>query len=166
MSDDVTIRLATARDAGRIHAALQAMARTIGAEAKMTSTADDILTHGFGDDPAFETLIAEAEGTFAGFCLTFPSFSTWRGQRGLYVQDIYVDARFRGRRIGETLLRAAARRGRSRGARYLRLSVDVDNVRAQAFYQRIGIVHARDEQIHMIKGEAFEAFAAGEADRP
>ena len=162
METKATIRLAEAQDADTIHAGLLALARAMGAEGKILSTPDDIRAHGFGDAPAFEVLIAEIDGSFAGLCLTFPSYSTWRGQRGIYVQDLYVADAFRGRGIGEDLLRAAALRGRDKGAGYLRLSVDIDNRKAQAFYERIGLVHSRDEQIHMIKGEAFDAFAGSE----
>ena len=166
MGGTVTIRLAEARDAETIHAGLLALARSTGAESKITSTPDDIRIHGFGENPTFEVLLAEIDGAFAGLCLTFPSFSTWRGEPGVYVQDLYVVEAFRGNRIGEKLLRAAARRAGAKGAGYLRLSVDVDNKRAQAFYERMGLTHSRDEQIHMIKGEAFEAFAAGGTDEP
>ncbi|MGE0279219.1 MAG: N-acetyltransferase family protein [Rhizobiaceae bacterium] len=162
MRDDIRIRPAVAEDAETIHAALKTMAAGMKAGSKFVSTADDIRRHGFGPSPAFEVLIAEAGGTFAGLCLNFPSFSTWMGTPGLYVQDLYVADAFRGGRIGERLLQAAAQRGHARGARYLRLSVDVENVRAQAFYDRLGIRHCRDEHIHMIKGADFEAFAGGE----
>lgn len=159
MQDDITIRPALRDDAEVIHAALKTMAVDMGAEAKFTSTIEDVRGHGFGEAPAFDVLIAEVDGAFAGLCLTFPSFSTWMGKPGLYVQDLFIADAFRGRRIGERLLRAAAQRGRVRGARYMRLSVDVDNVRAQAVYDRLGIRHSRSEQIHMIKGADFDVFA-------
>lgn len=164
MAGDLTIRPATIDDAGMIHAALLAMAKIIGDADKITSTADDIRSHGFGERPAFEVLIAEIGGAFAGFCLTFPSFSTWRGEPGIYVQDLYVDSAFARRGIGERLLRTVARRGREKGARYIRLSVDTANTGAVAFYERMGMGHATDEQIHMIKGEAFQAFADHETE--
>ncbi|MGV3551803.1 N-acetyltransferase family protein [Rhizobium sp.] len=163
MDKAATIRPATIHDAEAINAALRALARLMGEEAKMRSTPDDIRRHGFGENPAFEVLIADVDGAFAGLCLTFPSYSTWRGEPGIYVQDLYLDPAHRGHGIGEALLRAAARRGAAKGAAYLRLSVNAQNTRAQAFYERIGITHCRDEQIHMIKGEAFQAFAADEA---
>ncbi|NML75386.1 GNAT family N-acetyltransferase [Rhizobium sp. S-51] len=161
MVDDIslTIRQALAGDVETLHAALLALARHTGDEGKMESTPADLLKHGFGERPDFEALIAEVDGRFAGMCLSFPSFSTWRGQPGIYVQDLYVEDAFRGRKIGERLLKAAAARGHQRGARYLRLSVDTANLSAQAFYERVGIRHSRDEQIHMMRGEAFEAFA-------
>lgn len=165
MSDEVTIRVAGPGDAELIHSALLSLARSMDAEDKLVSTAQDILNNGFGAEPAFEVLIAEVDREFAGLCLSFPSFSTWRGTRGIYVQDLYVEPAFRSRRIGERLLKEAARHAQRKGASYMRLSVDVDNVRAQAFYERLGLVHARDEQIHMIKGEAFEAFASQETEQ-
>ena len=166
MTENVTIRLAEAEDADMIHAGLLAMARAMGDEDKITSTAADIRKHGFGDHPAFEVLIAELDGTFAGLCLTFPSFSTWRGEPGIFVQDLYVDEAYRGRRIGQTLLRAVARRGKAKGAGYMRLSVDIENRKAEAFYERLGISHSRNEHIHMIKGDAFDAFADSGANAP
>lgn len=166
MTANVTIRVAEAGDAELIHDGLLAMARAMGDEDKITSTASDISTHGFGTHPAFEVLIAELDGAFAGLCLTFPSFSTWRGQPGIFVQDLYVDEAYRGRRIGEALLRAVARRSKAKGAGYIRLSVDIANKKAEAFYERLGITHSRDEHIHMIKGDAFDAFAAKGMDAP
>jgi ribosomal protein S18 acetylase RimI-like enzyme len=166
MAGNPTIRLAEARDANLIHAGLVAMAQVMGKGAKITSTAADIRKFGFGNQPAFEVLIAEVDGAFAGLCLTFPSFSTWRGEPGIYVQDLYVDEAFRGRRIGEKLLRAVARRAKATGAGYLRLSVDIDNRTAEAFYERLGIAHSRNEHVHMIKGDAFDAFAADGAETP
>jgi ribosomal protein S18 acetylase RimI-like enzyme len=166
MAGNLTIRMAAEADADMIHAGLLAMARAMGNADKITSTAADIRKHGFGDHPAFEVLIAEHDGTFAGLCLTFPSFSTWRGEPGIYVQDLYVDSALRGRRIGEKLLRAVARRAKSKGAGYLRLSVDIDNKTAEAFYERLGITHSPSEHIHMIKGDAFDAFAASGTDMP
>lgn len=162
MQDDITIRPAVAEDAEIIHAALKTMAVDMGAEAKFVSTVEDVRRHGFGETPAFGVLIAEVGAAFAGLCLSFPSFSTWMGEPGLYVQDLFVADAFRGRRIAERLLRATAQRGRARGAHYMRLSVDVDNLRAQGLYDRLGIRHSRSEQIHMIKGADFDAFAEGE----
>ncbi|MGV8935554.1 MAG: GNAT family N-acetyltransferase [Allorhizobium sp.] len=165
-TDDITIRPARPDDVETLHRAILSLAAHLGAADKVTSTVGDLLAHGFRTQPAFEGLIAEVDGVFAGMCLTLPNFSTWRGRMGVYVQDLFVEDAFRGKKIGEALLKVAARRGRERGAEYLRLSVDVENVAAQGFYARLGIAHARDEQIHMIRGEAFLAFATDGEEQP
>jgi len=159
MAAAVTVRLARASDAPLLHAAIVAMAEGLGQESRVTSTPDDLSRHGFSARPAFEAVIAEVDGVFAGMCLYFSSFSTWRGRLGIYVQDIYVAPGFRGRRIGERMLGAVAARGRDSGAAYLRLSVDASNVAAQAFYTRLGIDWLHDERIHGVYGDAFAALA-------
>jgi len=158
----LSIRLATPDDAEAIHAGLLGIGGTVNEVHKIKSTPEDMRNYGFGDTPAFTTLIAEIDSEFAGMCLYFPIFSTWMGRPGVYVQDLFVEARFRGMRIGEKLLRRCAKLSRDAGGVYLSLSVDVDNETAKAFYERIGIGVSRNEQIHKILGEAFFAFAEAE----
>ena len=155
----VLIRPGRIDDVETIHAAILKLGTHIGAPEEITSTAEDLRTYGFGEKPAFSTLIAEVGGEFAGLCLHFPIFSTWLGRPGVYIQDLYVEDRFRGRGIGERLLRRVARECRKEGGVYLRLSVDTDNETAKAFYERLGIAWSNYEQVQKIAGEAFVAFA-------
>lgn len=152
-------------DVETIHAAILKLGTHIGAPEEIVSTADDLRTYGFGEKPAFSTLVAEVGGEFAGLCLHFPIFSTWMGRPGVYVQDLYVEDRFRGRKIGERLLRRVAAQCRKDGGVYLRLSVDTDNETAKAFYERLGIAWSSYEQMQKIVGAAFFAFADAPEDR-
>ncbi|QKD04121.1 GNAT family N-acetyltransferase [Mesorhizobium loti] len=158
-TSDTVIRPGTIDDAETIHAALLKLGTHIGAHQEIVSTVDDLRAYGFGEKPAFSTLIAEVGGEFAGLCLHFPIFSTWMGRPGVYVQDLYVEDRFRGRKIGERLLRRVAAECRKEGGVYLRLSVDTDNEGAKAFYERLGIAWSSYEQTQKIIGEAFFTFA-------
>ncbi|KQZ78256.1 acetyltransferase [Mesorhizobium sp. Root157] len=159
----VSIRPGRIEDADAIHGALLGIGDAVGERHKITSTVDDIRHFGFGPHPAFETLIAEIDSEFAGMCLYFPIFSSWMGRPGVYVQDLFVAERFRGFRIGERLLRRLTKLSKDSGGVYLRLSVDTDNAKAKAFYERLGISHARGEQVHKILGEAFFQFADGDS---
>jgi ribosomal protein S18 acetylase RimI-like enzyme len=160
---ELVIRPATQSDIANIHAGLVGIADTVGEAHKMTSTLDDLRRFGFGENPAFSTLIAEIEQEFAGMCLYFPIFSSWMGRPGVYVQDLFVEKRFRGLKIGERLLHRVAALSKAQGGVYLRLSVDTDNHAAQSFYRRLGIEHAREDQVHKIAGEAFFAVADHDA---
>lgn len=164
MAREVLIRAGRIDDVDTIHAALLRLGTHIGAHQEITSTADDLRRYGFGERPAFSTLIAEIHGEFAGLCLYFPIFSTWMGRPGVYVQDLYVEDLFRGHRIGEQLLRHVARECRNDGGVYLRLSVDTDNEGAKAFYEKLGIAWSSYEQVQKIVGEAFFAFADAPED--
>jgi GNAT superfamily N-acetyltransferase len=157
--DHLRIRLATIGDAEIIHSAMIGIATIMGEREKVVSTPDDIRRYGFGDRPAFEALLAETNGAVAGVCVFFPSFSTYQGRPGAYVQDLFVNDRFRGQGVGAALLQRLAAVTRERGGRYIRLAVDTGNVHAQAFYERVGLRLSDTEQIHAAYREDFDALA-------
>jgi len=156
---DIVIRPACRQDVDAIHAMVLALGQATGAEHKVRSTALDLLRHGFGAEPAFEALIAERDGTAVGLCLYGYVFSTWRGEPGVYIIDLFVDQSVRGSGVGPRLLRAAARAGLARGSTHLRLSVDRKNEGAKRFYERIGMVFRNDEHIYQISDDDFVALA-------
>lgn len=158
----IDIRLGTEADVEHIYAALLDLGEHVGESHKIKSTPADIRRYGFGEKPHFRVLIAEGNGIFAGMCLFFPSFSTWIGRPGVYVQDLIVDRDFRGQGIGERLVREVARMVHAEGATYLRLAVDVENLSAQAFYDRLGMEWVKDDMIRAAYGEAFEALVRQE----
>lgn len=156
----VSIRPAREADADALHAAIRNLAAGLGDAGRVTSTPDDLRRHGFGQTPGFEGLVAEEGEAFAGMCLFFPSFSSWRGVPGAYVLDLYVEAAFRGRGVGQALLAEVARRTERRGGAYVRLSADAQNLGAQAFYDRLGFRWKSEERLFALDGEGFSALAA------
>jgi GNAT superfamily N-acetyltransferase len=152
----ITIRAATAADAGSIHSMIQAMASDMGMGEQVRSRPEDFLQYGFADPPCFEALIAEQAGEALGLCLYFYSFSSWAGKRGVYVQDIYVDQRARGSRLARRLLAETAKLTAAQGAVFMRLAVDKDNHAARSFYANAGLIEAERDCIYKAWGQAFE----------
>jgi GNAT superfamily N-acetyltransferase len=156
----VEIRPAGPSDARAIHDLIVELACARNAMDKVVSSVEDILRDGFGDNAAFEALLAELDRRPVGLCLFFGSYSTWRGQRGLYVQDLVVTERARGLGVGARLLAEVAALGKARGCGYLRLSVEADNDRARAFYARHGLQHSEAEQIYLLDEAGLDVLAA------
>jgi len=155
--EEIVIRTATAADAGSIHAMIVALASGMDMGEQVRSRPQDFLQHGFTDPRCFEALIAEQAGEPLGLCLYFYTFSSWAGQRGVYVQDIYVDQKARGSGLGRRLLAETARLGAEKGAVFMRLAVDRDNQTARSFYANAGMIHAERDCIYKAWGQAFEA---------
>ncbi len=155
----ITIRPAVAEDAVTIRHLLADLVQTLQYSPDCGSSVQDILHHGFGERSHFEALIAEAEGAAVGLVLFFYNYSTWRGRLGVYVQDLHVVERYRGRGLGRKLLAAAARHGRAAGCSHLRLSVDPRNQEAVAFYHRVGLTPRRDEIIYQVAEDGFDDLA-------
>ena len=152
-----TIRPGTAADVPGIHRMLRAMAEEMGELARVSSTPEDLLRHGFSDAPLYRSLIAERDGKAVGFCLYFPSFSSWRGTPGVYILDIYVASEERGTGLAQRLMRGTASEAGQSGAEFMRLSVRRDNAAARRFYASMGLHLAEHECIYMAIGPAFAA---------
>ena len=161
----IHIRPAVPADAGNIYRALRGIAETVNELHKFTSTVDDISRDGFGPNAAFDTLIAEVGSEFAGISVFFPVFSTWRGRRGGYVQDLFVAEAFRGLGVADALMAHTAEAVRARGGAYIALQVDRQNPRAQAFYRRLGMELSSTDYDCYLSGEGFTALAAAAGSR-
>ena len=92
----------------------------------------------FGPRAYAECLIAFVGNDPAGFALYFHNFSTFTGKPGLYLEDVFVDPRFRGRGIGEAFFRALAKIALSRDCARFEWSVLDWNEDAIRFYRRLG----------------------------
>jgi len=92
---------------------------------------------GFGARPVWFGWIAEDEGVPVGMALCFDRYSTWSG-RILYLEDLYVRPTYRGRGLGEALVRSCARHALAENYRGMRLQVLDWNTPAIAFYRRLG----------------------------
>jgi GNAT superfamily N-acetyltransferase len=155
----IVISVATRADASAIHAMLHALGAALNRADEVKSSANDIARYGFGEAPAFEALVARRSDEPVGFVLYFYEFSTWRGRRGVYVQDLYVADDLHGSGLGRRLLAVVATRAASRDARYMRLSVHGGNDHGLGFYERLGFA-APNEQPLVLEGEAFATLCA------
>src|SRR5262245_41076230 len=83
------------------------------------------------------------DGQIIGYLLYHSGYDTDRGERLLFVIDLYVDERFRGRGAGRALMEEAAAVGRQEGAGSVIWTVYFANERAGQFYQRIGAKYVK-----------------------
>lgn len=159
-SADIVVRTAARGDAAAIHDLLADLAATIGQTTQFKAGVEDLVRAGFGEDPAFHVLLAERCGKPLGLALFFHTYSSWRGSRGVYVQDLHVVASERGSGLGRRLLAAAAEQGRAAGCTHLRLSVARGNDGARGFYRRLGLAECHGEVVCEIADGGFTALAA------
>jgi len=113
----------------------------------------------FGEDAVAEALVAVEEDVFAGYAIFFTYFASFRAQKGYYLEDLYVDAAFRGRGVGEALIRAIAAKGASRGFERIDFQVLEWNAAAIRFYEKLGAQRDDTERHFKFTDEAFERLA-------
>jgi GNAT superfamily N-acetyltransferase len=133
-----SIRAARPEDADFLANLVRELAVYEKLEQHARATPDDFRRHLFGPHPAAQAALAEASGEPVGFALWFKTFSTFRGQPGLYLEDIFVKPDYRGHGIGKALLAAVARQAVRDGCGRLEWSVLDWNTNAIGFYRALG----------------------------
>ncbi len=114
----------------------------------------------FVDDSYVEGLIAEDGSAAVGYALYYPNFASFRGHRGLYLEDIYLRAEFRGRSTGRAMLKEIARAAASRGFERIDFQVLEWNRAAIEFYTRLGASRDADERHFKFTDNAFDRLAS------
>jgi ribosomal protein S18 acetylase RimI-like enzyme len=105
--------------------------------------------------------IAEEAGSMLGVCLWTLAFSSWRGAKGIYISDLYVQPEARGRKIGEALLQEVVKQADQVGAKYVKMEVDENNLGAQRFYERLGFVNKPEDRFYVLEPAEFAKMAKG-----
>jgi GNAT superfamily N-acetyltransferase len=108
------IRDAVESDLEDIYRLARALAVFEDLEASFVAEPEQYRAAIFGPEAVAEVLIAELEDQVAGFALCFRTFSTFLGRPGIWLEDLYVDERFRRRGVARSLLVELVRRSPGR----------------------------------------------------
>ncbi|MBR2648098.1 MAG: GNAT family N-acetyltransferase [Sediminibacterium sp.] len=98
----IMIRRAERKDCARIMELVHELAVYEKAPEEVTVTLEHFEESGFGPNPVWWAFVAEIEGKVEAFALYYIRYSTWKGQR-MYLEDILVTEKLRGRHIGKQL---------------------------------------------------------------
>ena len=136
----ITLRRAGRADAEAVIGLILALAKFENLPPPDADAQARLVTHGFGDTPHFEVLLAEVEGAPGpvGYALLFPTYSTFLAQPTLYLEDLFVLPDFRRRGIGKALLREGVRLAFERGCGRMEWTCLDWNTSAQEVYDRLG----------------------------
>ena len=119
----------------------------------------------FGDAPKVFVLIAETGGVPCGFALYFYNYSTFLGQHGLYLEDLYVRENHRGAGIGKALLAQLAQIARENNCGRMEWWVLDWNEPAIAFYKSLDAEAMDEWTVFRLSGDALKDLAAQAAGK-
>jgi len=155
-----TIRPARPDDAATIARLIRELATYERLEHEAKASPEDLTRHLFGDRPSAEVLMAEVENIPVGFALYFSTFSTFRGQPGIYLEDLFVRPEHRGRGIGKALLAGVARVAVERNCGRLEWAVLDWNTPSIDFYRSQGAIPMSDWTVFRVADEALQDLAS------
>ena len=121
-------------------------------------TEEELLRDGFGSQPKFRALIAEWDAQPAGYAVFFDCYSTFRGP-GLFLEDIYIRPKYRGKSIGKALLARIATIACEAGCFGVVFNVMNWNRPAIDFYKKLGASFWDEWKVLCLEEPALRALA-------
>jgi len=161
MSHDERLRIvaATEKDTAIILRMIRALADYEKLSDRVVATEAGLREQLFGPKAAAEVSLALVGDEAVGFAVYFASFSTFACRPGIYLEDLFIDPKWRGRGFGRQLLAHVARIAAVRGCDRMNWAVLPWNQPAIDFYRRLGAEKVTEWEGFKIAGEAFERLA-------
>jgi len=154
-----SIRSAELRDVAPIVGLIRELAEFEKLTHLLQVTPEKLRPQLFGEKPAAEAMVAEADGEVVAFALFFTNFSTFLAQPGLYLEDLYVKPGSRGQGIGEAFLGRLAKLAVDRHYGRFEWAVLDWNSDAIGFYEKMGATVMPDWRVCRVTGDALLALA-------
>lgn len=135
---DIQIRNATTEDIPQIVAFIKEFAEFEKLSECLEATEENLREALFGERPHVEALMAFQADAPVGYAFFFSNFASFRGQRGIYLEDLYVIPEARSKGVGLALIRRVAQIAKMRGCVRMDFLVLDWNENAIRFYENLG----------------------------
>lgn len=106
-----------------------------------------------------EVIIGEYNGQAVGFALFFHNYSTFLGQAGIYLEDLFVVPEMRGRGFGKSLLKHLAKLAVERDCGRLEWACLDWNEPSICFYKGLGAQALDDWTVYRVTGATLKEMA-------
>jgi ribosomal protein S18 acetylase RimI-like enzyme len=156
----VKIRSAERDDLTSILSLMKDFAMYEGLVGVFTADRDRLEAAMFGSEGFVKGVVVEAEDKLVGYALFYPNFASFRGQRGIYLEDVYVAPEHQGKGVGEAILRKIARMAKANRCERMDFQVLEWNKPAIGFYEKLGALRDDSERHFKFTDAAFEKLAS------
>ena len=109
-----------------------------------------------GDHPRIKAYLIESDGTYCGYVITFHSYSSFLAKPTLYLEDIYIQPKFRGKGIGTSIMNMLVHIALNEQCGRMEWVVLDWNTSAQEFYHGLGAVHMKEWFPYRLTEEAMK----------
>ena len=157
LGETCRLRVAAAADVPTLMALIRELAVFEREPDGVKTTEASMLRDGFGDEPLFHSLIAEAPTSDGGWtpvatAICHSIYSTWEG-RSLYLEDLYVVPSSRRQGVSGILFAALARAAAVSGCARLQWSVLKWNSPAVLAYEAMGATLLEEWRLYRLSRE-------------
>jgi GNAT superfamily N-acetyltransferase len=155
----IRIRAAEIEDGKTILSLLYELAEYEKLTDKFKLTREIIERDFFGPDAACHCDLACVGVAPVGVMTWYRKYASFAAERGIFLEDIFIQPHHRGRGIGKLLLAHLSRRALEEGVARIEWSVLDWNTPSIEFYERLGAVRSRGWLSYQLHGSALEDLA-------
>jgi len=153
------IKKATTEDTEIIYNFIYKLAEYEKLTDEVTTSLEMLKKSLFGPDANAETIIGYFNEKPVAFALYFFNFSTFKGKRGLYLEDVFVLPEMRGKGFGKEMLKKLAQIAKENDCARFEWSVLDWNKPAINFYKSIGAVPMDEWTVFRLDEKGIENLA-------
>jgi GNAT superfamily N-acetyltransferase len=165
MTPGCRLRPVVRADLGDVVRLVRGLAAYERLEHEFTATEADFDAMLFAPDHVAEATLAEFPGERpVGIALYHRTVNTFKGQIGLFLEDLFVEPEQRGNGIGLALMRHLARIAADRNYSNIEWRVLNWNESSIQFYHLLGATKMTDWHVRRLYGPALTALAGGAAN--
>ena len=158
MNNNFEIRFASENDTEIILEFIKALAEYEGMLSDVVAT-EELLKEWIFDKKKAEVIFACVDGKEVGFALFFHNFSTFLGRAGIYLEDLFVLPKYRGKGYGKALLKKLAQLTVERGCGRLEWCCLDWNKPSIDFYLSLGAVPMDEWTTYRLTGDTLKKMA-------
>lgn len=160
MNEKFLIRAASLEDAAAIVRLIREFAEFEKLSDWCEVTENDLHRAMFGDKSFVQALVALSGNVYVGYAIFFPVFKSFRGERSVFLEDLYVTPDVRGNGLGLSMLSEVAKYARAQGFTRMDWQALKWNQPAIDFYKKLG-AETDDENLDFrLRGASFEHLAS------
>jgi GNAT superfamily N-acetyltransferase len=154
------IEVATKKDVPLILSLIRELADHELMSQSVTADENNLSNSLFGTHTQAEVLIGYYNAEAVSYALFFPDFSSFSGQAGIHLDDLYVRPHMRRCGIGRLMMEHIARLALVRNCCRIDWCAAKTNHSAAKFYERLGALSTGKFMIFRLNGEAFARLSA------
>jgi GNAT superfamily N-acetyltransferase len=158
-----TVRAVTETDLPSLLALLEAKAEFDGARATLRATLDNLRAELFATRPGAQAIVAVESGAIVAMATYYATFSSFIMKPGIWLDDLYVDERHRGKGIGRELVKWLCELAARSGCGRIDWLVAELNQSGRAFYTGLGATIFESLRLARLDEAAIRALASKDA---
>ncbi|MEO6694047.1 MAG: GNAT family N-acetyltransferase [Ignavibacteria bacterium] len=109
-----------------------------------------LMNDAFSKTPPFKILLSEINGILSGYSIYFFTYSSFRANKTLYLEDIFISEKYRNMGIGKLFFKELTKTAKKNKCSRMEWVVLDWNINAIKFYDKLGATQLKEWKMYRV----------------